>query len=69
MSKKILFCSLFILIFLIPSKQDSNATTWERHNTTVHADSMLAAIDRGDSVIIDSCEILLSEDVIILAGL
>jgi len=57
MSKKILFCSLFILIFLMPSKQDSNAETWERHNTTVDADSILAAIDRGDSIIIDSCEI------------
>jgi len=58
MSKKILFCSLFILIFLIPSKQDPNAKTWRQHNTTVHADSILAAMDRGDSVIIDSCEIL-----------
>lgn len=57
MSKKILFCSLFILIFLIPSKQDPNAKTWRQHNTTVHADSILAAMDRGDSVLIDSCEI------------
>jgi len=57
MSKKILFCSLFILIFLMPSKQDSNAETWERHNTTVSADSILAAIDRGDSIIIDRCKI------------
>jgi len=57
MSKKILFCSLFILIFLIPLKQDSNAKTWERHNTTIHADSILAAIDRGDSVEIRHCRI------------
>lgn len=58
MSKKILFCSLFILIFLIPSKQAPNAKTWERNDTTVSADSILAAIDRGDSVIIYGCEIL-----------
>jgi hypothetical protein len=57
MSKKILFCSLFILIFLIPSKQDPNAKTWERHNTTVQADSILVAIDRGEDIEIDSCEI------------
>jgi hypothetical protein len=58
MSKKILFCTFFILTFLIPSKQDPNAKTWERHNTTVYADSILAAIDRGDSIIIDSCRIV-----------
>jgi uncharacterized protein YjbI with pentapeptide repeats len=58
MSQKILFCTLFILIFLIPSKQDSNAKTWERHNTTVQANSILAAIDSGYSIIIDSCEIV-----------
>ena len=57
MSKRILFCSLCILIFLIPLKQDSNAKTWERRDTTVHADSILAAIERGESIIIDSCEI------------
>lgn len=57
MFKKFLFCILSILIFLIPSQQDSNAKTWERHNATVQADSILAAIDRGDSIIIDSCEI------------
>jgi hypothetical protein len=57
MSKKILLCTLFIAIFLIPSKQDPNAKTWKRSNTTVDAESTLAAIDRGDSVIIDSCEI------------
>jgi hypothetical protein len=57
MCKKNLFCILFILIFLIPAKQDPNAKTWERHNTTVSADSILAAIDRGDSIIIDSCGI------------
>ncbi|MGB8657818.1 MAG: hypothetical protein WCE90_08540 [Candidatus Zixiibacteriota bacterium] len=57
MFKKILFCSLFILIFLIPSKQDANATTWERRGTIVYADSIIAAIDRGYSIIIDSCEI------------
>jgi len=55
MSKKILFCSLFILIFLISSKQDSNAKTWK--DTTVQADSIIAAIERGDSVIIAGCEI------------
>ncbi len=58
MSKKNLFCSLFILIFLIPSKQDPNAKTWERHNTTVQADSIIAAIERGDSIIIGGCEII-----------
>jgi uncharacterized protein YjbI with pentapeptide repeats len=57
MSKKILFCSLFILIFLFPIEQDPSAKTWERRNTTVSADSIIAAIDRGDSVIIDSCKI------------
>jgi hypothetical protein len=57
MSKKILFCSLFILIILIPSKKDLNAKTWERHNTTVSAESIIAAIDRGDSIVIDSCKI------------
>lgn len=58
MSKKILFCIIFILIFLIPSKQDPNAKTWERYNTTAGAESILAAIERGDSIIIDRCEIL-----------
>jgi hypothetical protein len=58
MFKKILFCTFFILIFLIPSKQDPNAKTWERHNTIVLADSILAAIDRGDSVGIYGCKIV-----------
>ena len=58
MSKKILFFCLFILIFLIPSKQDPNAKTWERHDTTVYARDINAAIDRGDSIIIDGCEII-----------
>jgi hypothetical protein len=57
MSKKILFCTLFFLIFLIPSKQDPNAKAWERYNTTVHADSIIAAIDRGEDIEIDHCEI------------
>ena len=57
MFKRILFYSLFILIFLIPSKQNPNAKTWERHSTTVQADSILAAIERGDSIIIGDCQI------------
>jgi hypothetical protein len=57
MSKKILFCSLFILIFLISSKQDPNAKTWEQRDTTVSADSIIAAIDRGEDIKIASCEI------------
>jgi uncharacterized protein YjbI with pentapeptide repeats len=56
MSKKILFCSLFILIFLIPSKQDSNARTWK--NCRVHAESIIAAIERGDTILIRACEII-----------
>ena len=63
MFKRILFYSLFILIFIIPLKQDSNAKTWERYNTTVLADSILAVIERADSVIIDKCEILGSLEV------
>ena len=65
MSKKILFCTLFILIFLIPSKQDPNAKTWERRNTTVSADSILAAIDRGDEITIYYCRII---DSLIIEG-
>jgi hypothetical protein len=57
MSKKILFCSLFILIFLIPSKQDPNAKTWPL-GSKIPADSILAAIERGDSIDIRSCEIV-----------
>ena len=57
MCKKILFPGLLILIAFIAWKQDSNAKTWERHNTTVHADSIIAAIDRGEDIKIDSCEI------------
>ena len=57
MFKKFLFLVLFIFITLTAWKQDSNAETWERYNTTISADSILAAIERGDSIIIDSCEI------------
>lgn len=56
MLKRILFYSLFIL--LIPLKQDSNANTWERSSTKVPATSIISAIERGDSIIIDDCEII-----------
>ena len=57
MSRKSLFLVLFIFLALTAWKQHPNAKTWERHNTTVQADSILAANERGDSVLIDSCEI------------
>ena len=57
MFKKFLFLVLLIFITLTVWKQDSTAKTWERYNTTVSADSILAAIERGDSVEIRGCEI------------
>ncbi|KPL04148.1 MAG: hypothetical protein AMJ73_04620 [candidate division Zixibacteria bacterium SM1_73] len=54
MSKKILFCVLFILIFLIPSKQDPNAKTW-LPGSKIPADSIARALIRGECVNIDSC--------------
>jgi len=58
MSKKILFFSLFILIFLISSKQNPNAKTWKRHHSKIPSDSIMAAIEQGDSVIIFHCQIM-----------
>ncbi|KPJ62939.1 hypothetical protein AMJ44_14935 [candidate division WOR-1 bacterium DG_54_3] len=57
MFKKSLFLALLTFITLIAWKRDSNAKTWERYNTTVSADSILAAIERGEDIKIDSCEI------------
>jgi hypothetical protein len=57
MSKRILFCSLFILIFLIYSKQDLNAKTWPP-GSKIPADSIEAVIRSGEELFIDSCEIL-----------
>ena len=56
MFKKILFCSLIFLIFLITLKQKSNAKTWE--NCKVPADSIIAAINRGDTVTINGGEVV-----------
>jgi hypothetical protein len=56
MFKKILFCSFFILIFIISSKQDSNAKTWPR-GSKIPAEDIIAAINSGNSIRIDSCEI------------
>ena len=57
MLKKIVLFTGLILIMQIAWKQDASAKTWERHNTTISADSILAEIERGDSVIINSCRI------------
>ncbi len=57
MLKRFLFCSLCIIFLIIPLKQDTNANTWERHDTTVLSDSIIAAINRGDSILIDGCKI------------
>jgi len=56
MSKKILFLVLLIFITLTAWKQDSNAKTWPP-GSKIPADSIIAAIERGESIIIDSCEI------------
>jgi hypothetical protein len=59
MLKKILFCSLFFLVFFIPRNQDSNA---QRSEFTipiqVQADSIIIAIDSGNSVLLSHYEIL-----------
>jgi hypothetical protein len=47
MFKKFVFLTVLIFITLTAWKQDPNAKTWERHNTTVSADNTLAAIERG----------------------
>jgi len=56
MMKKTLFFGIFSLIALVAWKQDSDAKTWE--NTKVPADSIIAAIERGDSVELYDCEVL-----------
>ena len=56
MFKNILCFSLFTLIFLVPLQQNSNAKTWE--NCKVPSDSIFAAINRGDTVTINECEIV-----------
>ncbi len=56
MFKRILFVGLLILITLIAWKQDSNAKTWPP-GSKIPADSIIAAIDRGEDIKIDSCEI------------
>jgi len=58
MFKKLVFFTVLIFVIQIAWKQDASAKAWERHNTTVQADSILAAIDQGKDVFIDSCEIL-----------
>jgi len=58
MLKRILFLGLLILVSSAMWKQNSSAEIWERHNTTVHAESLLTAIERGDKIMMSRCRIL-----------
>lgn len=56
MFKKSLFFTVLILIMQIPGKQDTTAKTWPP-GSKIPADSIIAAIERGDSIILDGCKI------------
>lgn len=58
MQKRILFLGLLILISSLIWVRVSSSEIWERHNTTVHAESLLTAIERGDKIMISRCRIL-----------
>jgi hypothetical protein len=57
MIKRILYFGSLVLISFIMCAPDLSAGIWERHNTTVRAESLLAAIERGDKIMMSSCRI------------
>lgn len=57
MWKKILFLYLLSLVVTTTWSQKPSAKIWERRNCKLLADSIVAAIERGDSVRVSFCEI------------
>ena len=56
MFNKILFCNLLLISSLIFSGPSLNAKSWE--NCKVPSDSIIAAINRGDTITIEECEVV-----------
>jgi hypothetical protein len=56
MFKKIVLFTGLIIIMQIAGKQDTTAKTWPP-GSKIPVDSIIAAIVRGDSIILDRCKI------------